>query len=45
MQERMSDMSSTLTLFLTGIAIISLNVGAIGVANSMFTSVLEKQKK
>lgn len=45
MQERVQEMTSTLTLFLGGIAIISLIVGAIGVANSMFTSVLEKTKE
>ncbi len=44
MIERVTDMSSTLTTFLTGIAAISLLVGAVGVANTMFTSVLEKRK-
>jgi len=44
MVERVTDMSSTLTTFLTGIAAISLLVGAVGVANTMFTSVLEKRK-
>ncbi len=45
MVERVNDMSSTLTTFLTGIAAISLLVGAVGVANTMFTSVLEKRKE
>jgi putative ABC transport system permease protein len=45
MKERLEEMTSTMTLFLGGIAIISLIVGAIGVANSMFTSVLEKTKE
>ncbi|MFH1235009.1 MAG: ABC transporter permease [Candidatus Diapherotrites archaeon] len=41
---QISSVSGTLTLFLAAIAAISLIVGAIGVANSMFTSVLEKTK-
>lgn len=45
MKERLEEMTNTMTLFLGGIAIISLLVGAIGVANSMFTSVLEKTKE
>jgi putative ABC transport system permease protein len=40
-----SDMTSTISTVLTAIAAISLLVGAIGVANSMFTSVLEKTKQ
>jgi putative ABC transport system permease protein len=43
-KEQVSSVSQTLTLFLAAIAAISLIVGAIGVANSMFTSVLEKTK-
>ncbi len=39
-----AEMTSTLTSFLTGIAAISLLVGAVGIANTMFTSVLEKTK-
>jgi putative ABC transport system permease protein len=35
----------TLTLFLAAIAAVSLIVGAVGVANSMFTSVLEKTRE
>lgn len=44
MQEQIAETTQTLTLFLGAIAAISLLVGAIGVANSMFTSVLEKTK-
>lgn len=44
MQEQITATTQTLTLFLGAIAAISLLVGAIGVANSMFTSVLEKTK-
>lgn len=44
-QEQVSSITGTLTLFLGGIAAISLIVGALGVANSMFTSVLEKTKE
>ncbi|MFA5745427.1 MAG: ABC transporter permease [archaeon] len=43
--ERMSEMSSSMILFLAVIAAISLIVGAIGIANTMFTSVLEKTKE
>jgi putative ABC transport system permease protein len=43
-KEQISSVSGTLTFFLAAIAAISLIVGAIGVANSMFTSVLEKTK-
>lgn len=39
-----AEMTQTLTSFLTGIAAISLLVGAVGIANTMFTSVLEKTK-
>lgn len=42
MQESMSEMMSTITLFLGAIAAISLLVGAVGISNTMFTSVLEK---
>ncbi|MBN2067974.1 MAG: ABC transporter permease [Candidatus Diapherotrites archaeon] len=44
MQEQIAETTQTLTLFLGAIAAISLLVGAVGVANSMFTSVLEKTK-
>jgi len=42
--EMQSEMLGTMTLFLTGIAAISLLVGSVGIANTMFTSVLEKKK-
>jgi len=38
------ELISTLTTFLTAIASVSLLVGAVGIANTMFTSVLEKTK-
>ena len=44
MQETMEEMMQTVTIFLGAIAAISLLVGAIGIANTMFTSVLEKTK-
>jgi len=43
-QEQISGVMDSLTLFLGAIAGVSLVVGAVGVANSMFTSVLEKTK-
>ncbi|MBN3037408.1 MAG: ABC transporter permease [Candidatus Diapherotrites archaeon] len=45
LQASMSEVSSTMTLFLGAIAAVSLLVGAIGIANTMFTSVLEKTKE
>ncbi len=45
MQETMQETMSTMSLFLGAIALISLLVGAIGIANTMFTSVLEKTKE
>ncbi len=45
MQEQVNSMLDTLTLFLGAIAAVSLIVGAVGIANSMFTSVLEKTKE
>ncbi len=45
MQETMSATMDTMSLFLSAIAAISLLVGAVGIANSMFTSVLEKTKE
>ncbi len=39
------DMINTLKTFLTAIASVSLLVGAVGIANTMFTSVLEKTKE
>jgi putative ABC transport system permease protein len=44
-QSTASSIADTLTLFLGGIAAISLLVGAIGVANTMFMSVLERTKE
>lgn len=44
-KEQVNSVTETLTLFLGAIAAIALIVGAIGVANSMFTSVLEKIKQ
>ncbi|MEM3399724.1 MAG: ABC transporter permease [Candidatus Micrarchaeia archaeon] len=43
-QSTISSVTMTLSLFLGGIAAISLIVGGIGVANAMFTSVLEQTK-
>ena len=43
-QQRISQTIDAMTLFLAAIAIISLIVGAIGIANTMFTAVLEKTK-
>ena len=45
MAEKMSDMSGSMISFLSAIAAISLIVGAVGIANTMFTSVLEKTKQ
>jgi len=44
MQQTMQETMGTMTLFLEAIAAISLFVGAIGIANTMFTSVLEKTR-
>jgi len=44
MQSTVSSISETLSLFLGGIASISLLVGGIGVLNTMFMSVLEQTK-
>jgi putative ABC transport system permease protein len=45
MQSTISEITGTMTLFLGGIGAISLLVGAIGVANTMFMSVLERTKE
>jgi putative ABC transport system permease protein len=45
MQETISNMLNTLSLFLGSIAAISLLVGGIGIANTLFTSVLEKTRE
>ena len=44
LQQRFSSITSGITLFLGVIAAVSLLVGGIGVANTMFTSVLEKTR-
>ena len=44
-QQTITQTLDTLTLFLSAIAAISLLVGGIGIANTMFTSVLEKTKE
>ena len=43
--ERIQGITQTFTLFLGAIAGVSLLVGAVGIANTMFTSVLEKTKE
>ena len=45
MQQRRSEMVSSLNTFLLAIAAVSLIVGSVGIANTMFTSVLEKTKE
>jgi putative ABC transport system permease protein len=45
MQETFKETMSTMSIFLGAIAAISLIVGGIGIANTMFTSVLEKTKE
>jgi putative ABC transport system permease protein len=45
MQETFKQTMSTMSIFLAAIAAISLLVGAIGIANTMFTSVLEKTRE
>jgi putative ABC transport system permease protein len=44
-QASISSVMGTLSLFLAGIAAISLLVGAIGIANTMFMSVMERTKQ
>lgn len=44
-QAQAESIVQTLTLFLGAIAAVSLLVGAVGIANTMFTSVLEKTKE
>jgi putative ABC transport system permease protein len=44
MLETIQSTMTTLTFFLTGIAAISLLVGAIGIANTMFMSVMERTR-
>ncbi|MFH0897756.1 MAG: ABC transporter permease [Candidatus Bathyarchaeota archaeon] len=45
LQQTISTVTNTLSLFLAGIAAISLLVGAIGIANTMFMSVMERTKQ
>ncbi|MBN2331145.1 MAG: ABC transporter permease, partial [Candidatus Aenigmarchaeota archaeon] len=45
MQETVAGTTETITLFLAAIAAVSLLVGAVGIANTMFTTVLEKTKE
>jgi putative ABC transport system permease protein len=45
MASSVTEMTGTMTLFLGAIAAVSLLVGAVGIANTMFTSVLEKTKE
>jgi putative ABC transport system permease protein len=45
MQETISDVTQTMSLFLEAIAAVSLLVGSVGIANTLFTSVLEKTKE
>lgn len=44
-QQTISSVTNTLGLFLAGIAAISLLVGAIGIANTMFMSVMERTRQ
>jgi putative ABC transport system permease protein len=43
--EQVNDILDTVKIVVVGIAIISLIVGAVGISNSMFTSVLERRKQ
>ncbi|MEM3690371.1 MAG: FtsX-like permease family protein, partial [Candidatus Micrarchaeia archaeon] len=45
MQQTIQSTMRTMTLFLGAIAAISLLVGAVGIANTMFTSTLEKMRE
>lgn len=45
LQARVTSSLNSISLFLAAIAAISLLVGAIGISNTMFTSVLEKTKE
>ncbi len=44
-QERMSEVTQTITIFLGGIAMVSLLVGGLGIANTMFMSVMERTRQ
>ncbi|MFH0713103.1 MAG: ABC transporter permease [Candidatus Micrarchaeota archaeon] len=43
-QDRINETITAMTMFLAAIALVALIVGAIGIANTMFTSVLEKTR-
>ncbi|MBI2134311.1 ABC transporter permease [Candidatus Woesearchaeota archaeon] len=45
LQQTMSETLNSMSAFLIAIAAVSLIVGAVGIANTMFTSVLEKTKQ
>ena len=45
MQATITSVTQTISLFLESIAAVSLLVGAVSIANTMFTSVLEKTKE
>lgn len=45
MQQRRAEMVNSMNMFLLAIAAVSLIVGSVGIANTMFTSVLEKTKE
>lgn len=45
MQQKRAEMTSSMSTFLLAIAAVSLIVGSVGIANTMFTSVLEKTKE
>ena len=45
MQQRRAEMVNSMNTFLLAIAAVSLIVGSVGIANTMFTSVLEKTKE
>lgn len=45
MQQRRAEMINSMNTFLLAIAAVSLIVGSVGIANTMFTSVLEKTKE
>ncbi len=44
-QERIAETTSTITLFIGGIALVSLIVGGLGIANTMFMSVMERTRQ
>lgn len=44
-QERIAEATSTITFFIGGIAMVSLIVGGLGIANTMFMSVMERTRQ